>query len=107
MPCNPKEGCGKASQEGTLIKSTMGKATEINKDDAKAIQDEKDVLMDVPKAVTEKELKEEVLDIKKKCGVMEKVGATSEESTFIESIVKKTLKSQRMMPKPSNMRLMF
>ena len=43
-----------ASEEGTLIKSTVGKATEISKDDAKTIQDEKDVIIEIPKAALKK-----------------------------------------------------
>ena len=54
---------GSASEEGIPIKSTVGKDTEISKDDTKTIQDEKDVLIEFPKAVTEKELKEEEVDI--------------------------------------------
>ena len=56
---------GIASEKGTHIKSTVEKATEITKDDANTIQDEKDVLMEVSNAATEKELKEVVIDIKK------------------------------------------
>ena len=45
---------GAASEEGILIKSTVGKESEITKNDAKTIQDEKDVLIEVSKAATEK-----------------------------------------------------
>ena len=51
------EKVGTVSEEGTLIKSTVEKVIEITKDNAKTTQDEKDVLMDVPNAATEKELK--------------------------------------------------
>ena len=44
-----------SSEEGTQIKSTVEKDTEISKDDAKTIQDENDALMNVPVAATEKE----------------------------------------------------
>ena len=37
-----------ASEEGETIKSIVEKDTEISKNDAKTIQDEKDVLMEVP-----------------------------------------------------------
>ena len=46
---------GTASEEDTLIKSTVEKATEVTKDNAKTIQDEKVVLMEVPNAATEKD----------------------------------------------------
>ena len=48
------EKVGSASEEGTLIKYTVGKATEIIKDDAKTIKNENNFLMEVPKAATEK-----------------------------------------------------
>ena len=83
------EKVGAASEEGTPIKSTVGKDTEISKDYAKTIQDEKDVLMEFPKVATDKELKEEVVDIYKEYSVVEKVGASSEEGKPIESIVEK------------------
>ena len=51
------EKVGAASNNGTSIKSAVGKETEISKDVAKTIQDEKDDLMEVPKAATNKELK--------------------------------------------------
>ena len=41
----------------------MGKDIKITKDDAKTIRDDKDVLIKIPKAATEKELKEVVFDI--------------------------------------------
>ena len=47
--------------------------------------------MEVPKAATDKELKEEVVDIKKEYGVV-KVGAASKEDKSIESIVEKDTK---------------
>ena len=42
-----------ASEEGKPNESIMEKDTEISKDDAKTIQDEKDVLMEVPTAASE------------------------------------------------------
>ena len=48
------EKVGAFSEEGILIKCTVGKEMEINKDDDKSIQDEKDVLIEVTKAATEK-----------------------------------------------------
>ena len=42
-----------------------GKASKINKDDAKTIQDEKDVQMEVPNAAAEKGLNEIVVDTEK------------------------------------------
>ena len=42
------------SKESTLIKSTVDKASKITKDDAKTIQDKKDVQMEDPNAATEK-----------------------------------------------------
>ena len=53
------------SEEGTLIKFTVEKATEITKNDVKTIQDQKDVQMEVPNEATEKNLKEIVLNIEK------------------------------------------
>ena len=50
--------------EVTLINSTLEKATQVTKDDAKTIQCEKD-FMEVPSAATKKELKYIVLDIEK------------------------------------------
>ena len=62
------------SKESTLIKSTVGKALKITKDDAKTIQDEKDNQMVAPNTATEKELKEIVVDIEKKYDVYEEMG---------------------------------
>ena len=45
--------------------SSLGEKTEITKDDVKTIQDEEDVLIEVPNAATKKESKEVVIDIKK------------------------------------------
>ena len=59
------EKVGTAFEENTHIKSIVEKANEISKDDAITIQDEKDVLMEVPNAASEKELKEEELHSKK------------------------------------------
>ena len=42
------------SKEGTLIMSTVDKAFKITKDDAKTIQDEKDVQMEVPMQLLKK-----------------------------------------------------
>ena len=68
------EKSGTVSEEGTLIKSTVEKAAEITKDDVKAIQDKKDVQIEVPNAATEKELKEVVVDIEKEYDVSESMG---------------------------------
>ena len=78
---------GAAFEQGKLIKFTLGEDTKITKDDAKTIQDEKVVLIGILKAATEKEVKEEKLDIKKEYSVVEKVGAASEEGTLFESTV--------------------
>ena len=51
----------------------MEKDTEISKDDAKTIQDEKNVLMEVPTSASERGL-EIVIDIKKECGLSETMG---------------------------------
>ena len=83
------EKVGATSEEDTLIKSAVEKDTEITKDDAKTIQDEKDVLIEVPKAATEKELKEAIFDSEKDYGVVKKVRAASEEGTLIKSTVEK------------------
>ena len=48
---------GTGSKKGTLIKPTVEKATEFTKDNAKTIQDEKDVQMEVLNAATGKNLK--------------------------------------------------
>ena len=70
------------SEVGTLIKSTLEKAIEITKDDAKTIKDEKDVQMKVPNAATEKELNEVVVDIKKKYNVSESMGEAPQKPLF-------------------------
>ena len=67
------EKVGAACEEGTFIESTMEKATEISKDDAKTIKDEKDLLMEVPTAASDIGL-ESVIDIEKKYGVSEAIG---------------------------------
>ena len=56
------------------MKSTVEKAAEITKHDAKTIQDENDFQMEVPSVDTEKELKEDVVDSKKEYGVFESMG---------------------------------
>ena len=71
------EKVGIASEEGILIKSTVEEAAEITNDDAKTIQIEKDVQMEVPNAANEKELKEVVLDIEKEYGDSESMGEVS------------------------------
>ena len=43
-----------ASEEGTLIKSTVEKGTKISNDDTKTIKDERDIQMDVSNVATEK-----------------------------------------------------
>ena len=45
---------GAASTGGKTIKSIVGKETEISKDDAKTIQGEKDVLIEVCSSASEK-----------------------------------------------------
>ena len=62
------------SEEGTLNKSTLEKNTEITKDAAKTIQDEKNVQMEVPNAAIEKEVKEIIVDIEKEYNVSESMG---------------------------------
>ena len=57
--------------------------------------------MQVTKTATEKEVKEVVLEFKMEYGVVEKVGAISEECTHIESTV------ERMLQKPSKVRRKF
>ena len=51
------EKVGTASEESTLIKSTVEKAAEITNNDSKTIQKEMGVQMEVPNAATEKESK--------------------------------------------------
>ena len=68
------EKVGIVSEEVTLIKSTVVKATKNSKDDAKSIQDEEDVQREVPNSATEKELKEVVTDIEKEYSVFESMG---------------------------------
>ena len=45
---------GIVSEQNIFIKSTVEKATEITKDDAKTMQDEKDVQMKVPMQLLKK-----------------------------------------------------
>ena len=52
---------------------------------------EEDILVEVPKAATDKELKEKVVDIKKEYGVV-KVGAACEEGKPIKYTVEKDTK---------------
>ena len=69
-----RKGCGKGWSSfwrGYTHHVHCKKATEITKDDIKTIQDEKDIQIEVPKATTEKELKEVVVDIEKEYGVSE------------------------------------
>ena len=63
-----------ASKEGTLIKSTVEKATEITKNDSKTIQDEKDIQIEALNVATEKESKEVVVYVKKKYDVSKSMG---------------------------------
>ena len=58
------EKFGASSEEGTLIKSTVEKATEVTKDDAKTIQNKKNVWMKLPSAASDRGL-EALIDIKK------------------------------------------
>ena len=53
------------SKEGTMIKSIVDVLAKITKDDAKTIQYEKDVQMEVPNVATEKELKKLQLILKR------------------------------------------
>ena len=71
------------SKDGTLIKSTVDKAAEITKDDAKTIQDEKDVQMKVPNVAIGKELKEFVVDFEKEYDVLESMGEAPLKSLLI------------------------
>ena len=50
------EKVGTVSGEGTLIKFSLEKATEITKDDTKTTQHEKDIQMEVPNAATKKRI---------------------------------------------------
>ena len=61
-----------ASEEGTIIESIVEKDTEISKDDAKTVQDEKDVQMKVPTTALERGL-EVVIDIEKECAISETI----------------------------------
>ena len=67
------EKVGTASEEGTHIKSTVDIASKITKDNAKTIQDEKNVLIEVSTAATDRGL-EFVIDIEKEYGVSETMG---------------------------------
>ena len=77
------EKVGAVYEESTLIKSTAEKVTEITKDDAKTVQDEKDIQMEVPNAATEKELKEVVVDIEKTYNNFESMGEAPIKPMFI------------------------
>ena len=74
-----------------LIKSTVGKDTEIIKDGDKSIQDETDVVIEVPKTATQKERKEVALDIMKEYSVVQNIGQASEKVTIKEANVDVTL----------------
>ena len=50
------EKFGAVSEEGAHIKSTVEKATEISKDNAKTFEDERDFLMEVPTAASDRGL---------------------------------------------------
>ena len=67
---NDVEKVGAASEEGKPIKSIVEKDTKISKDDAKTIQDEKNVLIKFLTAASERRL-EEKFDLKKECGLSE------------------------------------
>ena len=58
-------------------------ATEITKDDAKTIQDEKDVNMEVPNAGAEWYLKKVVVDIEKEYHVSESMGEAPLKTSLI------------------------
>ena len=64
---------GAASEESKPIKFIVEKDIKISIDDAKTIQDEEDVLMDVPTAASGKGL-EFVIDLKKEYVVSETMG---------------------------------
>ena len=85
------EKIGTAFKEGTLIKSNVGKDIEISKDDVKTIQDEKDVLVEVSIAASDRGL-EVVIDIEKEYGVSEAIGdATSMPSLIFSFQWKKAI----------------
>ena len=67
------EKVGTVFDEGTHIQSTVEKTTEITKDDAKTIQDERDVQTEVTIASTEIDLVV-VIEIEKEYGVSESMG---------------------------------
>ena len=77
------EKVGKASEEGTLIKSTVDKATKIAKDDAKTIQDEKDIQMEASIAATEKELKDILVNIENEYNASESMEEAPLKPLFI------------------------
>ena len=56
LPKEEVDKVGAVSKEDILINSTVEKAIKITKDDAKAIQNEKDVQMEVPNAATKNEM---------------------------------------------------
>ena len=76
------EKVGAASEEGKPIESIVEKVTEISKDDAKTIQDEKDVLMEVPTAASGRGL-EVVIDLKKEHGLSETMREAPSKSSLI------------------------
>ena len=74
--------------EKKLISDVQPKEKDVEKVRAAS---EEDLLVEVPKAATDKELKEEVVDINKEFGAV-KVGAAFEEGKSIKSIVEKDTK---------------
>ena len=67
------EKLGTASDEGKPMESIVEKDTKISMDDPKTIQDEKNVLMEVPTAASEQGL-EVVLDVEKEYDLSETMG---------------------------------
>ena len=76
------EMVGTASEEGKPIESIVKKNNEISKDDAKTIQDEKDVLMEVPTADSERGL-EVVIDLEKEYGLSNIMGEAPSKPSLI------------------------
>ena len=80
------EKVGVASKEGKPIESIVEKYSEISKDDAKTIQDEKNVSMEVPTAASERGLNV-VIDSKNDYGVSELMREAPSKPTLNFSIL--------------------
>ena len=76
------EKVGAASEEGNRIKPIVEKDNEISKDDAKTIQDEKDLLMEVPTAASERVL-EVIIDLEEEYGLSETMGEAPSKPSLI------------------------